>query len=52
MMTRKFAGTAALVAACLSASEPAQADIEFEIEIIEQDGFEISTDEMSSRLQT
>ena len=44
MMTRKFAGTAALVAACLSASEPAQADIEFEIEIIEQDGFEISTD--------
>ena len=44
MMTRKFAGTAALVAACLSASEPAQADSEFEIEIIEQDGFEISTD--------
>lgn len=44
MMTRKFAGTAALIAACLSASEPAQADIEFEIEIIEQNGFEISTD--------
>ena len=43
-MTRKFAGTAALIAACLSASETAQADIEFEIEIIEQDGFEISTD--------
>jgi hypothetical protein len=44
MMTRKFAGTAALIAACLSASETAQADIEFEIEIIDQNGFEISTD--------
>ena len=44
MMTRKFAGTAALVATCLSASEPAQADIEFEIEIVEENGFEISTD--------
>ncbi len=44
MMTRKFAGTAALVATCLSASEPAQADIEFEIEIAEENGFEISTD--------
>ena len=44
MMTRKLAGTAALIAVCLSASETAQAGIEFEIEIIEQDGFEISTD--------
>ena len=45
MMTeRKFAGTAALIAACLSASETAQADIEFEIEILQQDGFEISTE--------
>ena len=44
MMTRKFAGTAALIAACLSASESAQADIEFEIEILVQDGFEISTE--------
>ena len=44
MMTRKFAGTAALIAACLSASETAQADIEFEIEILAQDGFEISTE--------
>lgn len=44
MMTRKFAGTAALIAACLSVSETAQADIEFEIEVIEQVGFEISTD--------
>ena len=44
MITRKFAGTAALVAACLSASEPAQADIEFEIEILYQNGFEISTE--------
>lgn len=44
MMTRKLAGTAALIAVCLSASETAQADIEFEIEIIDQDGFEISTE--------
>ena len=44
MMTRKFAGTAALIAACLSASETAQADIEFEIEILLQNGFEISTE--------
>ena len=44
MMTRKFAGTAALIAACLSASETAQADIEFEIEILFQNGFEISTE--------
>ena len=44
MMTRKFAGTAALIAACLSASETAQADIEFGIEILQQDGFEISTE--------
>ena len=44
MMTRKSAGTAALVATCLSASEPAQADIEFEIEILYQNGFEISTE--------
>ena len=44
MMTRKFAGTAALIAACLSASETAQADIEFEIVIFEENGFEISTD--------
>ena len=44
MMTRKFAGTAALIAACLSASETAQADIEFEIEILSQNGFEISTE--------
>ena len=44
MMTRKFAGTAALIAACLSTSETAQADIEFEIVIIEENGFEISTD--------
>jgi hypothetical protein len=44
MMTRKFAGTAALIAACLSTSESAQADIEFEIQIIQQNGFEISTD--------
>ena len=44
MMTRKSAGTAALVATCLSASEPAQADIEFEIEVVNQNGFEISTE--------
>ncbi len=44
MMIRKFAGTAALIAACLSTSESAQADIEFEIQIIQQDGFEISTE--------
>ena len=44
MITRKFAGIAALIAAFLSASEPAQAEIEFEIEILQQNGFEISTD--------
>ena len=44
MMTREFAGTAALIAVCLSASENAQADIDFEIEILSQDGFEISTE--------
>ncbi len=44
MVIRKFAGTAALIAACLSTFESAQADIEFEIEILQQDGFEISTE--------